>query len=137
VPSEASFVPATDLTLYWATFSDAADQAGISRRYGGIHFVEADVVGRSMGRAIAAQSWDKAQTYTSPPARYRHGASIEDLEAANPNVRSQYVVWNVLRTQRGEDPFNYQDFRQHLMGIGAPDPGVDESPDFPVGTLSQ
>src|SRR5205807_1257903 len=35
---EPGAVPADDLTLSWATFSEAADQAGISRRYGGIHF---------------------------------------------------------------------------------------------------
>src|SRR2546422_6498911 len=43
-------VPAADVTLSWATFSDAADQAGISRRYGGIHFVKGDLQGRSGGR---------------------------------------------------------------------------------------
>jgi hypothetical protein len=137
VSGKSSFVPATDATLYWATFSDAADQAGISRRYGGIHFDEGDVVGRSMGRALAVQAWDKAKAYVSPPVRYRDGATIGALEAANPNIRHQYVDWNVLRVQAGEEPFNYQAFRQHLIAIGAPDPGLDESPDFPVGPLSQ
>jgi hypothetical protein len=57
------FVPATDVTLYWATFTDAAGQAAISRRYGGIHFVQGDLDGRMMGRMVAAQAWDKAQAY--------------------------------------------------------------------------
>jgi hypothetical protein len=34
---EPGVTPATSITLYWATFTDAANQAGISRRYGGIH----------------------------------------------------------------------------------------------------
>jgi hypothetical protein len=35
---EPGAVPSSDVTLSWSTFSDAADQAGISRRFGGIHF---------------------------------------------------------------------------------------------------
>jgi hypothetical protein len=60
---EPGAVPATDVTLSWATFSDAADQAGISRRYGGIHFVQGDLRGRSGGRLVGAQVWAKALTY--------------------------------------------------------------------------
>jgi len=60
---EPGAVPATDVTLSWATFSDAADQAGISRRYGGIHFVQGDLQGRSGGRLVGAQVWAKALTY--------------------------------------------------------------------------
>lgn len=60
---EPGAVPATDITLSWATFSDAADQAGISRRYGGIHFEQGDLVGRALGRQVAAQAWDRAQAY--------------------------------------------------------------------------
>jgi hypothetical protein len=55
--------PASDVTLSWATFSEAADQAGLSRRYGGIHFIEGDLAGRAIGRLVAGQAWDKAQAY--------------------------------------------------------------------------
>jgi len=54
-------VPARDVTLAWATFSDAVDEAGVSRRYGGIHFAQADLVGRSLGRLVGAQVWDKTR----------------------------------------------------------------------------
>ncbi|HEY2658056.1 MAG TPA: hypothetical protein VGI55_19905 [Solirubrobacteraceae bacterium] len=57
---EPGLVPADDLTLSWATFSDAADQAGLSRRYGGIHFERGDLDGRAIGRAAAAAVWEKA-----------------------------------------------------------------------------
>jgi len=60
---EPKTVPARTLTLSWNTFSDAANEAGISRRYGGIHFENGDRIGRSQGRAIGAQAWQKAQTY--------------------------------------------------------------------------
>jgi hypothetical protein len=60
---EPGAVPATDIVLSWATFTEAADQAGMSRRYGGIHFREGDLQSRAMGRLIGAQAWAKAQTY--------------------------------------------------------------------------
>jgi hypothetical protein len=60
---EPGAVPASDVTLAWHTFSEAADQAGMSRRYGGIHFKEGDLQSRAMGRKIGAQAWVKARTY--------------------------------------------------------------------------
>jgi hypothetical protein len=60
---EPGAVPARELTLFWPTFTDAADQAGISRRYGGIHFEQGDLDARATGRAAAAAAWAKARTY--------------------------------------------------------------------------
>ncbi len=60
---EPGLVPASDMTLRWRTFSDAADEAGISRRYGGIHFADGDRQARKMGRKIGSQAWRKALTY--------------------------------------------------------------------------
>ncbi len=60
---EPGLTPATDLTLSWATFSDAANQAGSSRRYGGIHFEQGDLDGRETGREVAQKCWQKAQAY--------------------------------------------------------------------------
>lgn len=57
---EPGTVPANDVSLTWATFTDAADEAGISRRYGGIHFSDGDLNGRIMGRKIGAAVWHKA-----------------------------------------------------------------------------
>jgi hypothetical protein len=60
---EPGAVPAADITFHWATFSEAADQAGMSRRYGGIHFKEGDLQSRAMGRRVGAQAWVKAKAY--------------------------------------------------------------------------
>jgi hypothetical protein len=57
---EHGFTPAQPVTLTWDTFTDAANEAGISRRYGGIHFEAGDLVGRAMGRLVADQVWAKA-----------------------------------------------------------------------------
>ncbi|MFN2138685.1 MAG: DUF6851 domain-containing protein, partial [Candidatus Promineifilaceae bacterium] len=48
--------PAEVVVLQWPTFQDAADEAGLSRRYGGIHFQDGDLRGRAMGTQIGAQA---------------------------------------------------------------------------------
>ena len=62
---ESGAVPASDVTLRWATFSEAASQAGHSRRYGGIHFEQGDLDARVAGRLVAKQAWVQAQNYIS------------------------------------------------------------------------
>jgi hypothetical protein len=60
---ERGLTPATSVTLAWATFSQAAEQAGMSRRYGGIHFESDDLAGQTLGRAVADAVWVKAMGY--------------------------------------------------------------------------
>jgi hypothetical protein len=60
---EPGTVPAQDIVLYWATFKDAADEAGISRRYGGIHFIDGDINARELGAKVAQVAWKKSQKY--------------------------------------------------------------------------
>ncbi len=60
---EPGAVPTNDLTLSWATFSEAADQAGLSRRYGGIHFEQGDRDARATGSIAARLAWQTAQRY--------------------------------------------------------------------------
>jgi hypothetical protein len=57
--------PAKDVFLYWPSFSAAADEAGWSRRYGGIHFASGDEHARKLGDAIGKDAWAKAQTYVN------------------------------------------------------------------------
>lgn len=60
---EPAVTPTRPVTLTWDTFTDAADEAGMSRRYGGIHFERADLAGRELGRQVASKVWAKTQTY--------------------------------------------------------------------------
>ena len=55
--------PSGDIQLQWATYYDAADQAGQSRIWGGIHITEDDFTGRIMGSVIGENAYDKARTY--------------------------------------------------------------------------
>lgn len=45
------------------SISEAAEEASLSRLYGGIHFTDGNEQGRIMGRKIGAAVWSKAQTY--------------------------------------------------------------------------
>jgi hypothetical protein len=60
---EPGITPTNPVTLRWETFTDAANEAGMSRRYGGIHFRAADLAGRLLGRVVAFKAWGKAQSY--------------------------------------------------------------------------
>jgi hypothetical protein len=55
--------PIEPVTLQWETFQEAADEAGMSRRYGGIHFQDGDLRGREVGKKVGALAFEKAQHY--------------------------------------------------------------------------
>jgi hypothetical protein len=55
--------PTADVTLEWATYYDAADQAGRSRIYGGIHVSADDLTGRRIGSACGTSAWQLAERY--------------------------------------------------------------------------
>lgn len=51
------------IDLFWPTFSAAANEAGMSRRFGGIHFTRGDMAGRAVGRTIGNRVWNKTQAF--------------------------------------------------------------------------
>jgi hypothetical protein len=62
---EPGLSSAPGTVLSWSTFSAAAQEAGESRLYGGIHFYEGNVAGLAMGRKVGAQAFDLAQRHWS------------------------------------------------------------------------
>lgn len=58
--------PSEPFALQWATYYDAADQAGQSRVWGGIHIEADDFVGRKLGRDVGVAALAKAKTYFAP-----------------------------------------------------------------------
>ena len=56
-------IPAEPTTFSYATFSDAANEAGLSRLYGGIHFVDDNTTAQQVGYLIGVQAWSKASTF--------------------------------------------------------------------------
>ena len=60
---EPGCTPVEDLTLSWKMLKHAADEAGISRLYGGIHFKDGDREGRILGSKVGCAVWEKTQLY--------------------------------------------------------------------------
>ena len=58
-----------DVVLQWATYYDAADQAGVSRIFGGIHVLPDDFQGRRIGSQCGTAAWALAQKYFDGSAR--------------------------------------------------------------------
>lgn len=54
--------PSAGVTLQWATYADAADQAGLSRLFGGIHPSVDDLTGRRMGSRIGLDAFLEFQS---------------------------------------------------------------------------
>ena len=59
----------SQVRLQWATYYDAADQAGQSRIWGGIHIEPDDLTGRKLGHQIGLDAVSLARKYFSGTAR--------------------------------------------------------------------
>jgi hypothetical protein len=57
-------------------------------------------------------------------------STFAELLEQNPNIRSQYDDWRTQRTEKGQDPTDWDEFRQFVKYIGAPDPGMRPPDDF-------
>ncbi|MDG2048970.1 MAG: vanadium-dependent haloperoxidase [Myxococcota bacterium] len=60
--------PTETVRLQWATYFDAADEAGISRFWGGIHIAADDFAGRWVGEQVGRLAVAKAKTYWGEPS---------------------------------------------------------------------
>lgn len=60
--------PSVEVRLQWASYADAADQAGQSRLWGGIHIQPDDFVGRQIGFQVGQRAAALARTYTDGTA---------------------------------------------------------------------
>jgi len=58
---EPGITPATNVAISWPRLIDTADDAGWSRRWGGMHFQTGDMHGRGLGRTIGYNVLNKAQ----------------------------------------------------------------------------
>lgn len=77
--------PSVPITLQWATYYDAADQAGISRIWGGIHPPIDNLIGRRVGAQVGKGVWTLA-------ARYWDGSVTNTLIAMQRLAAGQCVV---------------------------------------------
>jgi hypothetical protein len=62
-------LPTQTYIFEWDTFSQAANDAGFSRIYGGIHFSDGNLDGLSAGAAIGADAYDLASEFANGTAQ--------------------------------------------------------------------
>lgn len=85
--------PSQAVQLQWATYYDAADQAGLSRIWGGIHISADDLTGRVIGAQCGSNAWALAARYfdgsiTSTPTR---------LALTTPSASQRRLHFDTLR----------------------------------------
>ena len=56
-------LPDVPVTLSWRTFTEAAEEAGMSRLYGGIHIMDGNAGGLKLGEEVGKRAWSKAKSY--------------------------------------------------------------------------
>ncbi|WP_143288245.1 DUF6851 domain-containing protein [Calothrix rhizosoleniae] len=118
-PGESRFEPGvtpTDaVTLEWETFSEAADEAGISRLYGGIHFTDGDLNGRTLGQEVGATVFEKTQFFIN-------GGEPEPIEkeiirgTRGNDVLSGTSAAEIIRGLRGDDAIYGNGGEDELFG---------------------
>jgi hypothetical protein len=75
--------PSETIKLQWATYFDAADEAGISRLWGGIHVPADDFLGRIMGSSIGIDAFQHALSFFLPDGDFNNDGSYDcsDIDA--------------------------------------------------------
>jgi len=87
---EFEYGPSSDIQLQWATYFDAADQAGISRLYGGIHVAPDDGPGRVIGSEVGVGAFKKALQYID-------GSILENFSCTtSPSPEGLRITWPCL-----------------------------------------
>jgi hypothetical protein len=82
--------------LQWGTYYDAADQAGLSRLWGGIHVPVDDLTGRQVGSQCGRGAWALAQKYfdgtvvTADPKLTLRTTGVGQYEVRCDTVRGLY-----------------------------------------------
>jgi len=84
--------PSQETRIQWATYYDAADLAGISRLWGGIHIASDDFGGRKVGARVGRAAMDLARQY------FRGEPAPHPVMAARGRVQDDAMVlaWPAL-----------------------------------------
>ena len=88
---------AQPVTLSYPTFADAAETAGISRIWGGVHWPADNDRGQELGRKIGENVWRRAEQFvlgTASPAAAQQFVRVEHVHV---NDGGQAIVGNVKK----------------------------------------
>ncbi len=98
--------PKRALQLQWATYFDAADQAGLSRLYGGIHVSADDFTGRKLGAKVGRDALDRFLNYHFTPALATAAPTILAQPSSLTTTSGRTAVFSI--EVGGSGPFTYE-----------------------------
>lgn len=98
--------PKRALQLQWATYFDAADQAGLSRLYGGIHVSADDLTGRKLGAKVGRDALDRFMNYHLTPAVATVAPTFLAQPASITTASGRTAVFTIEVS--GSGPFTYE-----------------------------
>jgi hypothetical protein len=101
--------PSQNLTLQWATYFDAADQAGQSRRWGGIHVAEDDYDGRVIGHRVGKSAWQLASRYWDGSVMRDHPAAEISIQHGRVTLTARHPRGMFWHLQQSSDLHNWND----------------------------
>ncbi|MEL7332658.1 MAG: calcium-binding protein, partial [Cyanobacteria bacterium J06560_2] len=117
---EPGLTPFDSITLAWDTFTAAADEAGLSRLYGGIHFTEGDINGRLLGDDIGAEVFKTAQEFVNGVKSKQIAIGTPQSDELVGGKASEYLYGrsgdDVLRGYNGRDSLFGGDGDDQLYG---------------------
>ncbi|MBX7207346.1 MAG: vanadium-dependent haloperoxidase [Verrucomicrobiaceae bacterium] len=108
--------PSANVDLQWTTYYDAADQAGISRRWGGIHPYEDDYHGRVIGAQVGVSAFNKAEKYWTGTIQSETIVPAVTLQAnGDAIVTWPEVIGRLYRVQKSTNMTTWTDASKHLF----------------------
>eukprot|EP01098_Paradermamoeba_levis_P007578 TRINITY_DN3139_c0_g1_i4.p2 TRINITY_DN3139_c0_g1~~TRINITY_DN3139_c0_g1_i4.p2 ORF type:complete len:176 (-),score=71.34 TRINITY_DN3139_c0_g1_i4:109-636(-) len=93
-PQTVGYSPAKDIDLFFSSLFEAADSAGVSRRYGGIHVATGDLEGRKLGRMVGELIWNKYITEWNPTGAPSTPSSNTAAPSTNVNLNFGGLLGN-------------------------------------------
>lgn len=100
---EFEYGPSDDVTLQWATYYDAADQAGVSRLYGGIHVAADDLIGRTLGARVGVEAFLRAHRQRS--SNVSEAGLIKEIRSLAKVSSGRSTTLVTYRSEGSELPF--------------------------------
>lgn len=100
--------PSQEVRLQWATYFDAADEAGISRLWGGIHIDADDYHGRILGSTIGIACYDLAVQYYDGKAQPHPPFEVEiELNGGEIALNWPCVVGRTYQVESSTNAMDY------------------------------
>ncbi len=125
--------PSTNVELQWTTYYDAADQAGQSRRYGGIHPYEDDYHGRIIGSQAGISAYTKAEKFWTGNIQTESiQPSVAIQSNGNAVISWPQTLGRIYRIQRSSNFTNWVNVGKSQFSFGTTGSYTEVTP--PVGS---